>query len=103
MAAASPGGGRWCAWLRDLPTGVWPRLLLWLSLLGLCAEFEFGSAFVLASMLYGLWAYGLGRGTGRRPDRDQLSAYSVFNPHCRAIDGTLTLAQLEGEVRRGLL
>jgi hypothetical protein len=29
----------------------------------------------------------------------EMSAYSVFNPGCKAIDGTLTAEQFENEIR----
>ena len=30
-----------------------------------------------------------------------MSAYSVFNPNCESIDGTLTAQQFEREIRHG--
>ena len=31
----------------------------------------------------------------------EMSAYSVFNPNCESIDGTLTAQQFEREIRHG--
>ena len=32
-------------------------------------------------------------------NKDEPSAYSVFNPNCESIDGTLTAEQFENEIR----
>lgn len=71
------------------------RLLLWAVLLLLFAELELGLPFFLVSLLY--WMYAGTRGPGERR-RGELSAYSVFNPGCAAIAGTLTAEQLEREL-----
>ncbi|KPP73243.1 SAYSvFN domain-containing protein 1-like [Scleropages formosus] len=71
------------------------KLLLWLVLLGLFTELDFGLPFFLISLFY--WLYeGLRSPTVRQPG--ELSAYSVFNPDCQPILGTLTAEQLEGEM-----
>uniref|UniRef100_A0A3B4C3P4 SAYSvFN domain-containing protein n=1 Tax=Pygocentrus nattereri TaxID=42514 RepID=A0A3B4C3P4_PYGNA len=95
-------------WLLDSALGRWLgvqrlaftnltllKVLLWLVLLGLFSELEFGLPFFLLSLFY--WIYeGLRSPTARRPG--ELSAYSVFNPDCQPILGTLTAEQLEGEM-----
>ncbi|KAL2082585.1 hypothetical protein ACEWY4_022403 [Coilia grayii] len=95
-------------WLVDSALGRWLgverlaftnltvlKVLLWLVLLGLFSELDFGLPFFLISLFY--WLYeGLRAPTERRPG--ELSAYSVFNPDCQPILGTLTAEQLEGEM-----
>ncbi|XP_055741479.1 SAYSvFN domain-containing protein 1-like [Salvelinus fontinalis] len=71
------------------------KVLLWLVLLGLFAELEFGLPFFLISLFY--WLYeGLRSPTARQPG--EMSAYSVFNPDCQPLLGALTAEQLEGEM-----
>ncbi|XP_068433424.1 SAYSvFN domain-containing protein 1-like [Clinocottus analis] len=71
------------------------KVLLWLVLLGLFAEIEFGLPFFVISLFY--WLYeGLRSPADRKPG--ELSAYSVFNPDCQPLLGTLTPEQLEGEM-----
>ncbi|XP_029820965.1 LOW QUALITY PROTEIN: SAYSvFN domain-containing protein 1 [Manacus vitellinus] len=76
---------------------VWARplllkVLLWAVLLALFAELELGLPYFVSSLLY--WMYAGTRGPAeRRPG--ELSAYSVFNPGCAAIPGTLTASKLE--------
>lgn len=71
------------------------KVLLWLVLLGLFSELDFGLPFFLISLFY--WLYeGLRSPAARKPG--ELSAYSVFNPDCQPILGTLTAEQLEGEM-----
>ncbi|KAM9420895.1 SAYSvFN domain-containing protein 1-like [Salvelinus alpinus] len=71
------------------------KVLLWLVLLGLFVELEFGLPFFLISLFY--WLYeGLRSPTARQPG--ELSAYSVFNPDCQPLLGALTAEQLEGEM-----
>ncbi|NXW43930.1 SMDC1 protein, partial [Nyctiprogne leucopyga] len=99
-AAASPGGSAEArpgeaaaapAWARPLLL----KVLLWAVLLALFAELELGLPYFVLSLLY--WMYAGTRGPAeRRPG--ELSAYSVFNPGCAAIAGTLTAEQLEREL-----
>ncbi|XP_026050981.1 SAYSvFN domain-containing protein 1-like [Carassius auratus] len=71
------------------------KVLLWLVLLGLFSELEFGLPFFVISLFY--WLYeGLRSPKARQPG--EMSAYSVFNPDCQPILGTLTAEQLEGEM-----
>ncbi|XP_072301598.1 SAYSvFN domain-containing protein 1 [Eucyclogobius newberryi] len=94
-------------WLLDTTVGRWLcsrlaftnltllKILLWLVLLGLFAELEFGLAFFIISLFY--WIYeGLRSPEARQPG--ELSAYSVFNPDCQPLLGSLTAEQLEGEM-----
>ncbi|KAJ0061021.1 hypothetical protein NL108_004738 [Boleophthalmus pectinirostris] len=94
-------------WLLDTAVGRWLssrlaftnltllKLLLWLVLLGLFAELEFGLPFFVISLFY--WIYeGLRSPGARQPG--ELSAYSVFNPDCQPLLGSLTAEQLEGEM-----
>lgn len=95
-------------WLQDSALGRWLvsgqfalspvtllKVLLWLVLLGLFAELDFGLPFFLISLFY--WLYeGLRSPAARQPG--ELSAYSVFNPDCQPLLGTLTAEQLEGEM-----
>ncbi|KAI4802208.1 SAYSvFN domain-containing protein 1 [Pseudochaenichthys georgianus] len=95
-------------WLLDSAFGRWLtsrqlgltnltllKVLLWLVLLGLFAELEFGLPFFVLSLFY--WLYeGLRSPAAREPG--ELSAYSVFNPNCQPLMGTLTAEQLEGEM-----
>ncbi|CAJ1078262.1 SAYSvFN domain-containing protein 1 [Xyrichtys novacula] len=95
-------------WLLDSALGRWLtsrqlvisnvlllKVLLWLVLLGLFVELEFGLPFFVISLFY--WLYeGLRSPAAREPG--ELSAYSVFNPDCQPLLGTLTAEQLEGEM-----
>lgn len=72
------------------------KVLLWLVLLGLFVELEFGLAYFVLSMFY--WMYVGTRGPGEKKEGEK-SAYSVFNPGCEAIQGTLTAEQLERELQ----
>lgn len=94
-------------WLLDTAFGQWLssrltftnltllKILLWLVLLGLFVELEFGLPFFVISLFY--WIYeGLRSPEARQPG--ELSAYSVFNPDCQPLLGSLTAEQLEGEM-----
>ncbi|XP_057556686.1 SAYSvFN domain-containing protein 1 [Hippopotamus amphibius kiboko] len=71
------------------------KVLLWLVLLGLFVELEFGLAYFVLSLFY--WMYVGTRGPEEKTEGEK-SAYSVFNPGCEAIKGTLTAEQLEREL-----
>ncbi|XP_028997573.3 SAYSvFN domain-containing protein 1 [Betta splendens] len=95
-------------WLLDSSLGRWLvskqivitnltllKFLLWLVFLGLFVELEFGLPFFVISLFY--WMYeGLRSPAAREPG--ELSAYSVFNPDCQPLLGSLTAEQLEGEM-----
>ncbi|XP_021573431.1 SAYSvFN domain-containing protein 1 isoform X2 [Carlito syrichta] len=85
-------------WSRDhsfLTNITFLKVLLWLVLLGLFVELEFGLAYFVLSLFY--WMYVGTRGPEERKEGEK-SAYSVFNPGCEAIQGTLTAEQLEREL-----
>ncbi|XP_078799039.1 SAYSvFN domain-containing protein 1 isoform X1 [Oryzias latipes] len=88
--------GRWLASRQLVLSNVTLlKVLLWLVLLGLFAELEFGLPFFVISLFY--WIYeGLRSPDQRKPG--ELSAYSVFNPDCQPLLGSLTAEQLEGEM-----
>ncbi|XP_004424240.2 PREDICTED: SAYSvFN domain-containing protein 1 [Ceratotherium simum simum] len=72
------------------------KVLLWLVLLGLFVELEFGLAYFVLSLFY--WMYVGTRGPEEKKEGEK-SAYSVFNPGCKAIQGTLTAEQFERELQ----
>ncbi|XP_075719604.1 SAYSvFN domain-containing protein 1 [Rhinoderma darwinii] len=76
------------------------KFLLWLVLLALFVELEFGLAYFILSMFY--WLYEGTRRPGLRK-KGEKSAYSVFNPGCEAIQGTLTAEQFERELHYSTL
>ncbi|KAK2856048.1 hypothetical protein Q5P01_004783 [Channa striata] len=88
--------GRWLASKEFVITNLTLlKVLLWLVLLGLFVELEFGLPFFVLSLFY--WLYeGLRSPAAREPG--ELSAYSVFNPDCQPLLGSLTAEQLEGEM-----
>ncbi|XP_005043439.1 PREDICTED: SAYSvFN domain-containing protein 1 [Ficedula albicollis] len=86
-----PGAAAAPVWARPLLL----KVLLWAVLLALFAELELGLPFFILSLLY--WMYAGTRGPAeRRPGPPP--PYSVFNPGCAAIAGTLTAEQLEREL-----
>ncbi|XP_067915838.1 SAYSvFN domain-containing protein 1 [Heterodontus francisci] len=72
------------------------KFLLWLVLLGLFIELEFGLAYFVLSMFY--WIY-IGTRDPSKKKQGEISAYSVFNPGCKAIEGSLTAEQFERELQ----
>lgn len=61
-------------------------------------EYEFGAVYFILSALVFIWL-----NTRSEPKRrDEPSAYSVFNPNCEAIEGTLDASQFEREIRYGI-
>lgn len=71
------------------------KVLLWLVLLGLFVELEFGLVYFVLSLFY--WMY-VGTRDPEEKKAGEKSAYSVFNPGCEAIQGTLTAEQFEREL-----
>ncbi|CAH0385458.1 unnamed protein product [Bemisia tabaci] len=72
-------------------------VLLWCSLFGLAVFAEFGAVFVILSGFVIIWANT--RTSPKKPG--EISAYSVFNPNCEAIQGSLDAKQLEREMLYG--
>lgn len=73
------------------------KLILWFILLVLFIELEFAAVYITCSIIYVICSNL--RSGGRR--KGELSAYSVFNPNCKRIDGTFTAEQFEKELRFG--
>ncbi|XP_026670851.1 SAYSvFN domain-containing protein 1 [Ceratina calcarata] len=72
--------------------------LLWAVLYIIAIEYEFGAVyFILSTLIF------IGLNTRSRPKKPgELSAYSVFNPDCKPIEGTIDAAQFEREIRYGI-
>ncbi|XP_058803130.1 SAYSvFN domain-containing protein 1 [Phymastichus coffea] len=71
--------------------------LLWLTLYIIAIKVEFGAVYFVVSAL--VFIYFNTRSGPKK--RGELSAYSVFNPECQSIDGTLKAEQFEQEIRFG--
>lgn len=72
--------------------------LLWVTLYVIALKYEFGAVyFVLSALLF----ICLNTRSGPK-QRGEPSAYSVFNPNCEAIEGTLDASQFEKEIRYGI-
>uniref|UniRef100_F6RAW5 SAYSvFN domain-containing protein n=2 Tax=Ornithorhynchus anatinus TaxID=9258 RepID=F6RAW5_ORNAN len=94
--APAPAGSSPAPWSRCPPYVLTLlKVLLWLVLLGLFVELEFGLPYFVLSLFY--WIYVGTRGPGEKKE-GEWSAYSVFNPGCEAIQGTLTAEQLERQL-----
>lgn len=74
------------------------KIILWIVLCLLSIEVEFGAVFTVLSIFYVILT---NMRDGRRRAGEP-SAYSVFNPGCEAIDGTLNADQFERELRHGM-
>uniref|UniRef100_A0A1B0FV46 Putative conserved plasma membrane protein n=1 Tax=Lutzomyia longipalpis TaxID=7200 RepID=A0A1B0FV46_LUTLO len=69
--------------------------LLWVTCYAIAIELQFGVVFFLFSALAAVYL-----NTRTRPKQPgEVSAYSVFNKDCHAIDGTLKAEQFEAELR----
>jgi len=74
-------------------------ILLWTTLYILAIHLEFGTVYLIVSVLYAVW-----KNTRTGPKKQgEVSAYSVFNHNCEAIPGTLKAEQFEQEIRYGPL
>lgn len=72
--------------------------LLWVTLYVIALKYEFGAVyFVLSALIF----ICLNTRSGPKR-RGEPSAYSVFNPNCEAIEGTLDASQFEKEIRYGI-
>lgn len=69
----------------------------WTTCWMIAIELKFGIVFLLFSALFGIY---FNTRTGPR-QKNEISAYSVFNENCEAIDGTLNAEQFEREIRYG--
>jgi hypothetical protein len=72
-------------------------ILLWATVYAIAIHLEFGTVYLIVSILYAIW---INTRTGPKK-QGEISAYSVFNPNCEAIDGTLKAEQFEQELRYG--
>lgn len=73
------------------------KFILWLALLGFFIVVQFVAVFVVLTLFYVMYANM--RSDEKKPGEP--SAYSVFNPNCERIDGSLTAEQFERELRFG--
>ncbi|XP_032676920.1 uncharacterized protein LOC116846768 isoform X1 [Odontomachus brunneus] len=72
--------------------------MLWVILYVIAIEYEFGAVYFILSTLIFIWL-----NTRSEPKQQgEPSAYSVFNPNCEAIEGTLDASQFEREIRYGI-
>ena len=72
------------------------KIIMWLTLWKMFIYLQFGAVFFAFSAILFIFA-----NTGKRlsgGEKKSLSAYSVFNPNCQRLQGTLTIEQLEGEL-----
>lgn len=90
--------------VKDLESSVLKKVmyllyfLLWGILYVIAIEYEFGAVYFILSALVFICL-----NTHSRPrKKGELSAYSVFNPNCEAIEGTLDASQFEREIRYGI-
>jgi hypothetical protein len=72
------------------------KLLLWLTLLIIFIRLEFGIVYFIISLLYLMWST-----MDSRRRRNELSAYSVFNPNCEKIQGTFSAEDYDRQLRGG--
>lgn len=73
--------------------------MLWVTLYAIAVKYEFGAVyFVLSTLVF----ICLNTRSGPKR-RGEPSAYSVFNPNCEAIEGTLDASQFEKEIRYGVM
>lgn len=74
------------------------KIVLWCCLWAFFITLEFGAVFFIASLFYFMFT------NFRKSEKKvgEISAYSVFNPNCEAIKGSLTAEQFENEIKFGL-
>jgi hypothetical protein len=72
------------------------KFLLWLTLLIIFIRLEFGIVYFIISLLYLMWST-----MDCRRRRNELSAYSVFNPNCEKIQGTFSAEDYDRQLRGG--
>uniref|UniRef100_A0A182P3Z5 SAYSvFN domain-containing protein n=1 Tax=Anopheles epiroticus TaxID=199890 RepID=A0A182P3Z5_9DIPT len=79
------------SWLTYLTYLVY--FLFWVTLYAIAIELRFGVVFLMLSALFGIYF-----NTRTKKAPGEISAYSVFNENCQAIDGTLKAEQFEREI-----
>jgi len=72
------------------------KFLLWLTLLIIFIRLEFGAIYFIISVLYLMWST-----MDSRRRRNELSAYSVFNPNFEKIQGTFSAEDYDRQLRGG--
>ena len=75
------------------------KVVLWLLVWGFFIEVEFGVVYLFVSGL--VFMIATLQGNRKKRVAGELSAYSVFNKNCEAIEGTLSAEQFERELRYG--
>ncbi|XP_034945164.1 uncharacterized protein Saysd1 [Chelonus insularis] len=72
--------------------------LLWITLYIIALQLEFGAIYFIITALIFIW-----KNTRTSPKKKgEISAYSVFNPNCEPIQGSINLEQLEREMGYGV-
>lgn len=82
-------------WLKYTLRAVY--FFFWATCYAIAIELKFGVVFLMFSALFGI--YFNTRTTPKK--KNEVSAYSVFNKDCKAIDGTIKAEQFENEIRHG--
>lgn len=67
---------------------------LWMTIYLIALKLEFGAVYFLLSALLFIWKHT----RSETKTKGELSAYSVFNPKCEAILGSISSEQLEKEM-----
>jgi hypothetical protein len=76
----------YCTWLI--------YFLIWITLYAIAIELSFGAVFFMLSLLIGICF-----NTRVKPrNKKEISAYSVFNENCEAIDGTFKAEMFEKQL-----
>lgn len=70
------------------------KILLWFVVWKIFIELQFGAVYFALSALFFVY---FNTRSGKRK-KSVLSAYSVFNPNCERLQGTITAEQLESEL-----
>ncbi|XP_066244944.1 SAYSvFN domain-containing protein 1 [Euwallacea similis] len=71
--------------------------LLWITIYAIFIKLQFGMVYLIISALVGMY---LNTRTGPK-QKDEVSAYSVFNENCKKIDGTLDGEQMTKQMLYG--
>ncbi|XP_044004427.1 SAYSvFN domain-containing protein 1 [Aphidius gifuensis] len=73
-------------------------LLLWITVYLIALQVEFGAVYFIISALFFIWI----NTRSEKKKKGEISAYSVFNPNCEAIQGTINIEQLEKQMGYGV-